>query len=295
MTLTHCPYCAFQCGMQLRVEGDVVTVQGDSEFPVNRGALCVKGWTAAETLAHPERLRTPLARGASGELATVSWDHALERIAAAFRETSARYGRDALGVFGGGSLTNEQAYLLGKFARVALGTRHVDYNGRFCMSSAAAAGNRAFGVDRGLPFPLEAIAPADAILLAGSNLAHTMPPIRRYLEAQGPNGGALIVVDPRRTATAELATVHLRLIPGTDAALANGLLHVVVRDGLVDGDFVRARTEGFERVKSVAATYWPERTERITGVPEAELVRAARVLGTAARPMVLTARGPEQH
>ncbi|HVH10973.1 MAG TPA: molybdopterin oxidoreductase family protein, partial [Gemmatimonadales bacterium] len=173
--------------------------------------------------------------------------------------------------------------------------RHVDYNGRFCMSSAAAAGSRAFGVDRGLPFPLEDIAHADAILLAGSNLAHTMPPIRRYFEAQRRNGRALVVVDPRRTATAELATVHLRLIPGTDAALANGLLHVVVRDGLVDGDFVRARTEGFERVKSVAATYWPERTERITGVPEAELVRAARVLGTAARPMVLTARGPEQH
>src|SRR6185503_7423335 len=109
---------------------------------------------------------------------------------------------DAIGVFGGGSLTNEKAYLLGKFARVALGTANIDYNGRFCMSSAAAAVNRAFGLDRGLPFPLEDLPHASVILLAGGNPAQTMPPIMQYFEAQQQNGGLLIVADPRRTATA---------------------------------------------------------------------------------------------
>ena len=116
---------------------------------------------------------------------------AIDRIASAIRATQATYGRDAVGVFGGGSLTNEKAYLLGKFARVALGTSNVDYNGRFCMSSAAAGASKALGIDRGLPFPLEDIPRAEVILLVGGNMAETMPPIMRYFEAQQRNGGAL--------------------------------------------------------------------------------------------------------
>src|SRR5262249_45582356 len=162
--------------------------------------------------------------------------------------------------------------------------------GRFCMSSAAAAGARAFGVDRGLPFPLEDIPGAEAILLAGGNMAETMPPFMQYFAAQQADGGKLIVADPRRTLTAQAPAPHLRLRPGTDAALANGILHLLIRDGLVDEQFVRRHTEGFDRVKSVAATYWPERVERITGVPEAHLIQAARLLGQARAAMVLTAR-----
>ena len=215
-------------------------------------------------------------------------------MSAAFQKTRADYGADAVGIFGGGSLTNEKAYLLGKFARVALGTANIDYNGRFCMSSAAAAGIRAFGVDRGLPFPLEDIPQAEVVLLVGGNIAETMPPIMQYFEAQRSNGGQLIVADPRRTTTAAAADLHLRLTPGSDAALANGLLHLLVRDGLIDDDYIRERTEGFARVREVAAAYWPERVERITGVPEAELLQAARMLGRAKTAMVLTGRGAEQ-
>src|SRR6185312_2805716 len=159
---------------------------------------------------------------------------ALERIADMFQQIQASAGRDAVGVFGSGSLTNEKAYLLGKFARVALGTSNIDYNGRFCMSSAAAASLKAFGIDRGLPFPLEDIAQAEVILLFGSNLAETMPPVMHYIEAQRARGGQLLVVDPRLSATARSATLHLQPIPGTDAALANGLLHILIRDGLID-------------------------------------------------------------
>ncbi len=215
-------------------------------------------------------------------------------MASAFQQTRVNYGADAVGIFGGGSLTNEKAYLLGKFARVALGTANIDYNGRFCMSSAAAAGMRALGIDRGLPFPVEDIAHAEVILLTGGNVAETMPPIMQYFEAQRASGGQLIVADPRCTTTANAADPHMRLTPGSDAALANGLLHLLIRDGLVDTDYIRERTEGFERVREVAATYWPERVERITGVPEAELVQAARLLGRAKTAIVLIGRGTEQ-
>ncbi len=137
-----------------------LSIAGDAEFPVNAGALCLKGFTAGETLAHPERLIAPLVRNAAGKLvpATLGGSDRHESPPDP-RLLQRKHGRDAIGVFGGGSLTNEKVYLLGKFARVVLRTPHIDYNGRFCMSSAAAAGLRAFGLDRGLPFPVSDIAP----------------------------------------------------------------------------------------------------------------------------------------
>lgn len=273
---------------------DSVKVIGNVTFPVNKGGLCIKGWWAGATLAHPDRLTTPLVRTPAGGLVPASWDEALDRIARAFREVQRQSGRNAVGVFGSGSLTNEKAYLLGKFARVALGTANVDYNGRFCMSTAAAAATAALGIDRGLPFPLEDLARTDVILLAGANVAETMPPIRQYFEAQRAHGGTLIVVDPRRTPTAGWAGQHLQLRPGSDAALANGLLHVLIRDRLIDETYIRDRTSGFDQVRRVAATYWPERVEQLTGVPESDLIAAAHHIGKAPRAMVLTARGPEQ-
>ena len=292
---THCPYCAFQCGVLVgRGPDGSVTVAGDPAFPVNRGALCIKGWTAAETLGRPDRLTSPLVR-TGGRLVPARWEAAFDLIAERVQRIQETWGLDAVGVFGGGGLTNEKAYLLGKFARVVLRTPHIDYNGRFCMSSAAAAGLRAFGLDRGLPFPVSDIAGADAVLLAGANVAETMPPIMRYFEAQRARGGRLIVVDPRRTPTAHQATLHLRPTPGSDAALANGLLHVIIRDQLLDQAYIRDRTEGFEAVRGHAATYWPERVERLTGVAQRDIVEAAHQLGAAGRMLILTARGAEQH
>jgi len=296
MTATHCPYCALQCGMNLATEGNgLLTVQARPDFPTNKGGLCQKGWTAADLLLHPDRLTTPLVRGSKdGGLRPASWDEALSRVTAAIQAAQAVYGLDSVGIFGGGGLTNEKAYWLGKFARVALRTPHIDYNGRFCMASEAAAGIKAFGIDRGLPFPLEDIPGADAILLIGGNPAETMPPIMQYFELQRENGGALIVADPRRTATAEQATLYLQLTPGTDLALANGLLHVAAADGLLDHEFIASRTNGWDQVRRVIASFWPDRVERITGVPTAQLVKAAHLLGEAGTAMTLTARGAGQ-
>ena len=291
---THCPYCALQCGMKLSGAGRDLSV-GARNFPTNLGGLCQKGWTAVELLDNPERLLSPLMRTSKGaELRPVSWDQALDRIANEIQAVQQQFGPDAVGVFGGGGLTNEKAYLLGKFARVALRTSQIDYNGRFCMSSAAAASIKALGVDRGLPFPLTDIRQADAILLIGSNVAETMPPIMQHFEAQAKNGGSLIVVDPRATRTSEGATLHLQITPGTDAALANGLLHVAIKQGYIDQDFIAQRTSGFESVRQSVSAYGPGRVERITGVPERQLVHAAKLLGEAKTAMMLTARGPEQ-
>jgi assimilatory nitrate reductase catalytic subunit len=281
--------------MNVEVRDGVPSVLPRPDFPTNRGGLCQKGWTSVELLRHPERLTTPLARDRKDlPLRPVSWDEALDRIAAGIRRVQADHGPEAAGVFGGGSLTNEKTYLLGKFARVALRTPNIDYNGRFCMASGAAAGIRAFGIDRGLPFPLEDIARADALLLVGGNPAECMPPMMQYFDEQGRRGGRQVVVDPRATPTAQGATLHLQVTPGTDLALANGLLHVAIRDRLIDEGFIRERTAGFEAVRRTVASYWPERVERITGVPVRQIKEAAHLLGEAPAAIFLTARGAEQ-
>ncbi|MEU7032844.1 molybdopterin oxidoreductase family protein [Streptomyces sp. NPDC046237] len=294
-TPTHCPYCALQCGMRLRPADGSVEVVERPDFPVNRGALCGKGRTAPAVLSSRVRLTGPLVRCPdTGTLKSATWEEALSAVADGLRRTRADHGPDAVGVFGGGGLTNEKAYTLGKFARLVLGTSQIDYNGRFCMSSAAAAHQRAFGLDRGLPFPLDDVPRTGCVILVGSNLAETMPPALRYLTELKANGGKLIVVDPRRTRTAEQADLHLAPRPGTDLALALGLLHLVVAEGRVDEEFVRERTAGWEAARAGAMAHWPELVERITGVPVPLLRDAMRMFCDAESGMVLTARGPEQ-
>jgi assimilatory nitrate reductase catalytic subunit len=296
-TATHCPYCALQCGLTVTASPGTRRLPevAPRDFATNHGRLCQKGWTAATVLAAPDRLLTPLVRARPGRpLTPVDWDTALDLVAARLTEIAAEHGPDAVAVFGGGGLTNEKAYALGKFARVALGTAQIDYNGRFCMSSAAAAGIRAFGVDRGLPFPVGDLAEADAILLVGANVAETMPPFVQHLTHAAAAGG-LVVVDPRRTATAEKATLHLQPTPGTDLALALGLLHIAVVDGHVDHRYVERRTRGLTEAWRLASRWWPERVERVTGVPVALQRAAVRVLAGARRAFVLTGRGADQH
>ncbi|MFG1707873.1 molybdopterin oxidoreductase family protein [Nonomuraea sp. M3C6] len=287
VTKTHCPYCALQCGMEI---GPELAISPRSDVPANAlppagGALCQKGWTAGELLTNGERLTAPLLHGEP-----VTWEVALDYVAYRLSAIRAEHGPDAVAVFGGGGLTNEKAYQLGKFARVALGTSQIDYNGRFCMSSAAAASIRAFGMDRGMPFPITDLDDADVVLLAGANVAETMPPFVRHL-----TGPRMIVIDPRRTQTARLAWLHLQPTPGTDLALALGLLHLAIAEELVDESYVAARTTGFDDVRTSLASWWPERVERITGVPVYRMRQAVRALAAAGNAYILTGRGAEQH
>ena len=305
MTATHCPYCALQCGITLEPADSGTTLSG-RDFETNGGALCRKGFSAAKLLEHPQRLDTPMLRQADGSFAPASWDDALDLVAEKARSIRAESGADAVAMFGSGSLTNEKAYQLGKFARLALGTSRIDYNGRFCMSSAAAGSNRAFGLDRGLPFPLADLDTASMILMLGSNVADTMPPFVRHLETVRERGG-LIVVDPRRSATAKLSAEgagwHLQPTPATDLQLLLGLAHVVLAESLADTGYLKARTTGLEALRSSVAAWWPERTAKVTGVPAEAIRRTARALAAAARAAkngghpvyILTGRGIEQH
>ncbi|PSK98804.1 assimilatory nitrate reductase catalytic subunit [Murinocardiopsis flavida] len=295
MTRTHCPYCALQCAMHVESDGAGGHTTRPAPFPTSRGGLCRKGWSAGALLAAPDRLTTPLMRPAKdAPLRPVGWDTALDHVAGRLAALRAERGPDAVAVFGGGGLTNEKSYLLGKFARVALATSQIDYNGRFCMSSAAAAGLRAFGIDRGLPFPVTDLAESDAVLLAGANVAETMPPLMGHLSAP-----RLIVVDPRRSATAERALavggLHLAPRPGTDLALALGILHAVRAEGGLAHGYIEERTTGFDAAWRHCAGWWPERAELTTGVPAADIRAAARILAGAGRAHILTGRGSEQH
>ncbi|MDF2507035.1 MAG: nitrite reductase [Microbacterium sp.] len=299
MTDTHCPYCALQCAMTLTPSGGPLPVSvAGRDFPTNRGGLCKKGWSSAELLGDRGRLTTPLVRGVDGELHSAEWDETLDLLAARLRQTADEHGHDAVGVFGGGGLTNEKAYQLGKFARIALRTSRIDYNGRFCMSSAAAAANRAFGIDRGLPFPLTDLDTAETILLLGSNVGDTMPPFVSHLQGARARGG-LVVVDPRRSSTARLCAdgggTHLQPVPGTDLVLLLALIHVVIAERLYDRDYVAARTSGFAALRGSVSSWWPERAATITGVPAQSIREVARSLARAESAYILTGRGVEQH
>jgi assimilatory nitrate reductase catalytic subunit len=286
---THCPYCAFQCGITLTGH----TVAGDATFPVNNGQLCIKGFSAGELLQRTDRVTTPLKRNAAGVLEPVSWEHALDDIASRLLAIRSAHGPDANACFGSGSLTNEKAYLLGKFARVALRTANIDYNGRYCMSSAAAGQNKAFGVDRGMCFPIADIPGAKTVLLWGTNPADTWPPAMQYFDALRAGGGKLIVVDPRRTETARVADVHVQPTPSTDLALANGLLWIAIDENLIDASYIADRTNGFDAVRANVQSYHPAYVEQLTGISYATMRRI--VLALADGPtMLLSGRGPEQ-
>jgi assimilatory nitrate reductase catalytic subunit len=256
--------------------------------------MCIKGFTSAALLDHPARLRTPLVRGRDGKLAPASFEYALDHVAERLLALRDEHGPSALAAFGSGALTNEKAYLLGKFVRLALKSPNVDYNGRYCMASAAAGQNRAFGVDRGMPFPVSDIAETKALVLWGSNCAETMPPIMQWIDEQRRRGGDLVVVDPRRTDTAQAGTLHLQLTPGTDLALANGLLHIAIAEGWIDEEYIAGRTEGFDEVRRSVLSYAPSYVERLTGVPVAHQVRTVRLLAESESSMILSGRGPEQ-
>lgn len=296
--LTQCPFCSVQCKMTLEEDlapSGMPTYRAEgSPNAASEGRLCVKGKNAHQHASSRERLRYPL-RKIGGEFERISWEEAYELIAERLSAVRQAYGNDAVGVYGGGSLTNESAYLLGKFARVALRTRFIDYNGRFCMSSAASAGVKTFGIDRGLTHTLADIPLAECIILAGTNIAECQPTLMPYFTKAKENGAYLIAIDPRETGTTALADLHLKVKPGADAALANGMLKVLLDEGLEDAAFVRSRTKGFAELREHARTLDLSEIAALTGVAEADIRQAALAYGKARTGMFFTARGVEQH
>ncbi|HEY9868843.1 MAG TPA: nitrate reductase, partial [Candidatus Obscuribacterales bacterium] len=291
---THCCFCGQQCGIQLKVRANqVIGFEPWEEFPFNKGMLCPKGVKRYMQSNHPDRLLRPLMRTDSGFQQT-NWEQALDFVAKRLREIQEKYGKDSVAIFGGASLTTEKTYLLGKFARVALGTRHIDYNGRLCMVSAGTAYKLAFGVDRS-PNPWEDIVHADVLLIAGSNTAECSPITTEYVWRMKDRGGKLIVVDPRMTPISRNTDLYLPVRPGTDVVLFMSILHVILRDGLHKRDFIDNHTVGFHEVAQSVQEYTPGRAADITGVPPEAIEKAAHWLGTAGSAMILHARGIEHH
>lgn len=292
---THCCFCGQQCGIQLRVrDNKVIGFEPWEDFPFNQGKLCPKGVKRYMQDEHPDRLKSPLKRVEGRGFEPISWVAAMERVVSEIRRIQETYGNDAIGILGGASLTNEKAYLVGKFARVALRTSNVDYNGRLCMVSAAAASKKVFGVDRSAN-PWSDITKAAVVLVAGSNVAECSPITTDYLWRMRENGGKLIVLDPRMTPIARNADLFIPVRPGGDIGVFNGMLHIMIERGWVDREFIEKHTTGFEALAETVKKYTPEYASRIAGVPAEMIVKAAEMWGPARTSFVLHARGIEHH
>lgn len=290
---THCPYCSLNCGLDLETAGGkVVGYDRWKGAPLSRGGLCSKGASAYQQVHHPDRLLEPLVRH-GGSLVPVGWEEALDRVAEGFLEIRDRCGPGANAVFGSGSLSNERAYLVGKFARLALRTPHVDPNGRLCMTSAGAAAIRAFGIDRAMT-PLSEMLSAETIVVVGTNLPESFPLAMPLVMKARRKGTRLIVVDPRGGSLVRDGDVHLPVRPGTDAALAAGLLCRVGLEGGIDWGFVDTRTRGFHEAWEAVQGWDLERTSEVTGVPGSDIARAAERLAESDTGMIIHGRGLEQ-
>jgi assimilatory nitrate reductase catalytic subunit len=294
---THCCFCGQQCGIQLKVkDNEVVGFEPWYEFPFNEGKLCPKGVKRYLQGSHPDRLLHPLERDPSSPdgFRATSWDRALDRVVAEIQRIQAEHGPDAFAVLSGVSLTNEKSYLVGKFARLALGTANLDYNGRFCMVSAGVGNKKALGVDRA-PNPWSDIPLADVVWVAGSNIAETFPITTSYVWRARDRGAKLIVQDPRVVPMARTADLFLPVRPGTDSALFGAVLHELIRRDLLDHEFIDAHTVGFDEAAAAVADMTPAWAGSVCGLPAARIEQAAEWWGTADTGMLLHARGIEQH
>ncbi len=292
---THCCFCGQQCGIQLRVrENKIVGFEPWEEFPFNRGKLCPKGVKRYMQDEHPDRLKSPLQRVEGKGFAPIGWDAAMERVAGEIRRIQEKYGNDAFAVLTGASLTNEKAYLMGKFARVALKTANIDYNGRLCMVSAGAASKKVFGIDRSAN-PWSDITKAQVILAAGANIAECAPITTDYLWQAREKGAKLIILDPRMTPIARNADLFIPVRSGGDIGVFNGMLHVMIERGWIDREFIAQHTTGFEAVMETVKKYTPEYSAKIAGVPAEMIVKAAELWGPAPTSFLMHARGIEHH
>lgn len=295
MVKTHCCFCGQQCGIQLRVRDDrVVGWEPWEDFPFNFGKLCPKGVKRYMQDEHPDRLKHPLQRVEGKGFEAVSWDGALDRVVSEIQRIQQTYGNDAFALLTGASLTNEKAYLMGKFARVALRTANIDYNGRLCMVSAGAASKKVFGMDRSAN-PWSDLPKAKVILAAGANVAECAPITTDYLWQARETGAKLIILDPRLTPIARNADLYIPVRSGGDIGVFNGMLHVMIERGWIDREFIAEHTTGFDELAESVRKYTPEYSAKIAGVPAEMIVRAAEMWGPAPTSFLLHARGIEHH
>ena len=282
-TRSTCPYCGVGCGVIIEAQGAQITgVRGDPDHPANFGRLCTKGstlhLTASRSVTLQTRLLQPqLRERRDGERSVVGWDHALDTATQRFADVIEAHGPDAVGFYISGQLLTEDYYVFNKLAKGLIGTNNVDTNSRLCMSSAVAGYKQTLGADAP-PACYDDLNFAATLFIAGSNAAFAHPILFRRIEDAKRANPALrtIVVDPRRTETAEVADLFLQILPGTDVALFHGMLHVMLWEGWIDSAYIAAHTSGFDALKARVRDFAPKDAAAICGIKEADLLQAAR-------------------
>ncbi|QPF75717.1 molybdopterin-dependent oxidoreductase [Roseateles sp. DAIF2] len=299
-TRSTCPYCGVGCGVIIESEGAQITgVRGDPAHPANFGRLCTKGSTlhlSAAPATLQRRLLQPAWRAARGQAAQpLGWDELNARLAARLAALRLEHGPDAIGFYISGQLLTEDYHAFNKLARALVGTNNIDSNSRLCMSSAVVGYKQSLGADAP-PACYEDIELTDCLFIAGANPAWAHPILFRRIEDARACKPELkiIVVDPRRTETAEFADLHLQIRPGTDVALFNGLLHACIWEGWIDTDFIAAHTEGFAALKALVRETTPRDAARICGIEEADLLQAARWIAKSPSTLSLYCMGLNQ-
>ncbi|MDI4634964.1 molybdopterin-dependent oxidoreductase [Pelomonas sp. V22] len=300
-TRSTCPYCGVGCGVIIESEAGAITgVRGDPEHPANFGRLCSKGGalhlTATPIVLQTKRLLRPLQRLArGGDLQAVSWDQANAQIAEKLLSIRALHGPDAIGFYISGQLLSEDYHAFNKLARALVGTNNIDSNSRLCMSSAVVGYKQSLGSDAP-PACYEDLDHADCLFITGANPAWAHPILFRRLEAARAARPEMkiIVVDPRRTETAEFADLHLQIQPGSDVALCHGLLHAMIWEGWLDAAFIAEHTEGFDTLKALVRDMPPAKAARLCGITEADLLQAARWFATSGATLSLYCMGLNQ-
>jgi len=291
---TICPYCGVGCGMGLRVEGGAVLgVEPLATHPVSRGELCTKGWSAAFGVDPSDRIQHPLIRE-RGQFRRASWEEALDHVAGFFRDAIESSGPDSVGVISCARATNEDNYAAQKFARAALHTNNVDHCARICHSPSVAGLRQTLG-EGAMTSSVADVYAADLLVVWGSDTTENHAILGSHLLRRKLAGAKLLVVDPRRTRLAQLADLHLPVRLGTNIALANGLMHVIFAEGLENRAFLSQRCENEALLRSKVAEYPPATVSAITGIPEADLHRAARMLAEAQAAFVCYGMGITQH
>jgi formate dehydrogenase alpha subunit len=291
---TTCGYCGVGCRLEVHVAGGrIVSVSPAADGPANHGHACVKGRFAHQFTRAPDRLTAPLVRAGDG-FEPVSWDEALDRVAAELTRIKAAYGPDAIAGLASSRATNEECYAMQRVFRAAIGTHNIDNCARVCHAPTSFALRRSVGLS-GASGSFDDVEHAQVLLLVGVNPTSGHPVVGARMKQAALDGTALITADPRRIELADYGVLHCSVRSGTNAAFLNGLAHVLVRDGLVDHDFVAKRTEGFDELAALVADYTPAEVERITGVPAADVERAAHLYGEAERASVSWGLGVTEH
>ncbi|MBL7076422.1 MAG: formate dehydrogenase subunit alpha [Kiritimatiellae bacterium] len=294
-TTTTCVYCGCGCSLELGTRaGKIVRVRGDKNGICNRGSLCVKGRFGLDFVSAPDRLTTPLIKR-NGSFEEATWDEALDLVASTFAKIKQQHGPDALAGLSSAKCTNEENYVFQKFIRAGLGTNNVDHCARLCHASTVAGLARAFG-SGAMTNPQSDFEHADCIFVTGSNTTEAHPiTAMRIISAVVDPGATLIVADPRRIDLTRYATLHIRQRSGTDVALFNAMMQVIIAEGLCDDTFIAERTEGVEELKGCVAECTPEWAEPITGIPAEKIREAARLYAAAERGSIAYSMGITQH